>query len=57
MRTTYGHSHDADRDVAIAFVRRSWFGHLAVYTKQFFPATQRRVQQMVQRAVDNAKTN
>lgn len=57
MRTTYDHSHDADRNVAIAFVRRNWFGHLAVYAPQFFPGAQRRMQQMVQRAVDNTKTN
>ena len=57
MRTTYDGSHDADRNVAIAFVRRSWSGHLEVYTPEFFQAAQQQMQQMMQHAFDNPQTN
>lgn len=55
--TTYDGGHDADRGVAVAFVRRSWSGRLELYIPDFYADAQRQMQQMMQHAFDNIKTN
>lgn len=49
--------HDADRKVAVAFVRRTMTGRLELYTPQLFRAAQREMQQTLQHALDNVKVN
>lgn len=55
--TTYDGSHDVERKVAVAFVRRSLSGRLELYTPALFQAAQREMQQTLQHALDNVKVN
>lgn len=55
--STYDGGHDADRNVAVAFVRRGWSGRLEMFTPELFQAAQQQMQQMMQHAFDNVKTN
>lgn len=54
---TYDGGHDADKNVAVAFIRRSWSGRLELYTPGFYQARERQMQQMMQHAFDNIKSN
>lgn len=54
---TYQGAHDADHNVAVAMVRRSASGRLEMYQPELFQAAQREMQQMLDHAFDNAKTN
>lgn len=56
-RQTYEGGHDADRNVAVAMVRRSASGRLEMYQPEFVQAAGREMQQMLDHAFDNAKTN
>jgi hypothetical protein len=57
MRTTDEGGHDADRNVAVAMVRRTASGRLEMYTPGFVQAAGREMQQMLDHALDNTKTN
>jgi hypothetical protein len=55
--TIYRGGQDADRKVAVAFVRRRLSGRLELYTPELFQAAQREMQQSMQHAFDNVKVN
>jgi hypothetical protein len=57
MTTTHDSGHDADRNVAVAFARRTASGHLELYTPELFQSAQRDMQKMLDHAFDNAKVN
>lgn len=54
---THENGHDADRNVAVAFVRRSMSGRLELYTPELFQQAEREMQQTLQHAFDNVKVN
>lgn len=57
MRSTYDGSHDGDRNVAAAMVRRTATGRLEMFTPGYVQAAGQEMQQMLNHAFDNAKTN
>lgn len=57
LTTTYDGSHDAEKKVAAAFVRRTMSGRLEVYVPEVYQAAQREMQQTMQHALDNVKVN
>lgn len=57
LTTTYDGSHDADKKVAAAFVRRTATGRLEMYTPEIFQSAQREMQQALQKGLDNMKVN
>jgi hypothetical protein len=57
LTTTYDGSHDAEKKVAAAFVRRTMSGRLELYVPEVFQSAQREMQQTMQHAFDNVKVN
>jgi hypothetical protein len=56
-KTTYDGGHDADRNVAVAMVRRDTSGRLEMYSPAFVQDAGRQAQQLLDQAFDSAKTN
>jgi hypothetical protein len=57
MRSTYDGSHDGDRNVAVAMVRRTATGRVEIFTPGYVQAAGRQMQQMMDHALDGARTN
>ena len=57
LTTTYDGSHDAEKKVAAAFVRRSTSGQLELYVPEIYQGAQREMQQTLEHAVDSVKVN
>jgi hypothetical protein len=57
LTTTYYGSHDAEKKVAAAFVRRSMSGQLELYEPEIYQGAQREMQQTLEHAVDSVKVN
>lgn len=55
--TTYDGRGDAERHVAVAFVRRTVTGHVEVFLPDIFQAGERQMQQSLQKAVDGLQIN
>ena len=51
--TTFDGEHDAQRQVAAAFVRRSLTGRIEIFVPEIFQVGQREMQQSLQKALDN----
>ena len=57
LKMTYDGSHDAEKKVAAAFVRRTMSGRLELYVPEIYQSAQREMQQTMQHAFDNVKIN
>jgi hypothetical protein len=54
--TTYDGQHDAERQVAAAFVRRTATGRVEVFVPEIFQSGAREMQQTLQKAMDSMQT-
>jgi hypothetical protein len=57
LTMTYDGSHDTEKKVAAAFVRRTMSGRLELYVPDIYQSAQREMQQTMQHAFDNVKIN